>query len=255
MEAANLQNERNLGTRCCMLPARMPATGSLKMNGWILRSYNAHKKKLTRASCFMHSTLLSLVLKQMSSQQKTQTSWSSASPSLNVSHEEYQNAFQQLGESWTMSPDGTLFKRIERFTCQMYVPSTPVADVNEMRHHLFIAKKGNVESSALPPCRDCLHLHVKQANYQAGIWRGCLQNDPQVPSPVDAGWKLDEDGNLSITWLQSPPAPATVLELLTCSCSRSCTLPSCTCIAHGLNCTDMCKLKDCSNRNRRGSGH
>eukprot|EP00058_Branchiostoma_floridae_P019404 XP_002604894.1 hypothetical protein BRAFLDRAFT_77273 [Branchiostoma floridae] len=161
---------------------------------------------------------------------------------------EYQDAFQQLGESWTVSPDDTLFKRIERFTCQMYVSSTSVADVNEMRHHLFIAKKGNVESSALPPCRDCLHLHVQRANYQAGIWRGCLQNDPQVPSPVDAGWKLDEDGNLSIRWLQSPPAPAAVLELLTCSCSRSCTLPSCTCLTNGLNCTEMCKLKDCSNR-------
>eukprot|EP00058_Branchiostoma_floridae_P017868 XP_002603357.1 hypothetical protein BRAFLDRAFT_80350 [Branchiostoma floridae] len=99
---------------------------------------------------------------------------------LMLKNAEYQDAFQQLGESWTVSPDGTLFKRIERFTCQMYVSSTSVADVNEMRHHLFIAKKGNVESSALPPCRDCLHLHVQRANYQAGIWRGCLQNDPQV---------------------------------------------------------------------------
>ena len=163
-----------------------------------------------------------------------------------LKNEEYQHAFQQLGESWTVSPD--LFKKVERFTCRMYVSSTPVADVNEMRHHLFIAKKGNVESSELPPCRDCLDLHVQHANYQACVWRRCLQSDPQVPSPVDAGWKLDEDDNLSITWLQSPPAPAAVLELLTCSCSRSCTLPSCTCLANSLNCTDMCKLKDCDNR-------
>eukprot|EP00058_Branchiostoma_floridae_P026647 XP_002612138.1 hypothetical protein BRAFLDRAFT_88877 [Branchiostoma floridae] len=47
----------------------MPATCSLKTNGWILRSYNAHKKTLTRASYSMHSTLLSLVLKQLSSEQ------------------------------------------------------------------------------------------------------------------------------------------------------------------------------------------
>ncbi|XP_078579479.1 uncharacterized protein LOC144863800 [Branchiostoma floridae x Branchiostoma japonicum] len=143
----------------------------------------------------------------------------------NILHDKSHNIFKhilcivlQLGESRTVSSDGNLFKRIERFTCQMEM-------WNQVHYH-----------------------HVKRANYQASIWRGCLQNDPQVPSPVDAGWKLDEDGNLSITWLQSPPAPAAVLELLTCSCSRSCSLPSCTCIANGLNCTDMCKLKDCSNR-------
>ncbi|KAI8521965.1 hypothetical protein Bbelb_017190 [Branchiostoma belcheri] len=165
-------------------------------------------------------------------------------------NEEHRNAFQQLGESWMVSPDSELFDKIQRFTCEMYVPSTPVTDVNEMRHHLFLAKKGNVESSALPPCQTSLHLHVQRANYQAGVWRRCLQNHPRVPSPVESGWEMDEDDNISITWLQSPPAPAAVLELLTCNCSRSCTLPTCTCLANGLRCTNMCKLKDCCNRKR-----
>jgi len=46
--------------------------------------------------------------------------------------------------------------------------------------------------------------------------------------------------------LHGEPAPAALLEFLSCSCTRSCKLP--TCITSGLKCTDMCRLRDCSNR-------
>ena len=39
-----------------------------------------------------------------------------------------------------------------------------------------------------------------------------------------------------------------VLDLLSCSCTRSCKLPNCSCLINGLKCTDMCKLSDCDNR-------
>ena len=112
---------------------------------------------------------------------------------------------------------------------------------------LFCAKQGKVDSNQLPPCADCLKMHSLRANYQAAIWRRSLQSCPQVPSPVGHGW-VEEDGNLSIKWMSGEPAPAVLLEFLSCSCARSCKVPTCTCLANGLKCTDMCRLRDCNNR-------
>jgi hypothetical protein len=43
------------------------------------------------------------------------------------------------------------------------------------------------------------------------------------------------------------PAPDSILEFLSCGCVKSCDSNRCTCRSNGLKCTDMCKLKDCSN--------
>ena len=43
------------------------------------------------------------------------------------------------------------------------------------------------------------------------------------------------------------PAPEAVLELLRCTCSRSCKLPTCTCLANNLKCTPARKLENCEN--------
>lgn len=44
------------------------------------------------------------------------------------------------------------------------------------------------------------------------------------------------------------PAPAALLEFLSCTCKKTCKAPSCTCITNGLKCTDMCRLLTCENR-------
>ena len=112
---------------------------------------------------------------------------------------------------------------------------------------LFYAKQGKVDSNQLPPCEDCLKLHAFRANYQAALWRRSLQSCPEVLSPVGHGW-VQEDGKLSTKWMSGEPAPAALLEFLSCSCARSCKLPTCTCLTNGLKCTNMCRLRDCSNR-------
>ena len=48
--------------------------------------------------------------------------------------------------------------------------------------------------------------------------------------------------------MSGEPAPAVLLEFLSCSWARSCKLPTCTCLTNSLKCTDMCRLRDCSNR-------
>ena len=48
--------------------------------------------------------------------------------------------------------------------------------------------------------------------------------------------------------MSGEPAPKAVLELLSCQCKRVCQSPSCTCLANGLHCTDMCRLQECTNQ-------
>ena len=52
---------------------------------------------------------------------------------------------------------------------------------------------------------------------------------------------------LTINWMTISPAPDIILEFLSCSCSKSCDNDRCTSRANNLKCTEMCKLKQCSN--------
>ncbi|KAG0716309.1 hypothetical protein GWK47_009996 [Chionoecetes opilio] len=158
----------------------------------------------------------------------------------------YQDAFHELGRSWEVSPE--LFEKLQEITCHMYLPSTHTTEVNKLRYELFCARRGEVESSQLPPCEDCLFMHALRANYQAAIWRRSLQSQPFVANPTDCGWMTDEDGKLAVNWMRGSPAPDAVMQLLSCKCVRSCELPKCTCLSNGLKCTDMCRLQTCQNK-------
>ncbi|KAG0710079.1 hypothetical protein GWK47_023547 [Chionoecetes opilio] len=140
------------------------------------------------------------------------------------------------------------FEKLQEITCHMYLPSTHTTEVNKLRYELFCARRGEVESSQLPPCEDCLFMHALRANYQAAIWRRSLQSQPFVANPTDCGWMTDEDGKLAVNWMRGSPAPDAVMQLLSCKCVRSCELPKCTCLSNGLKCTDMCRLQTCQNK-------
>ncbi len=129
----------------------------------------------------------------------------------------------------------------------MYAPTTKTTKVNQLRYELFFAKRGEVDSSALPPCDDSLMQHIRRANYQAGIWRRCLVSKPDIPEPDGNGWTRAEDGSLEIDWLHRQPAPDAVLEFIACQCKRECKPGDCGCINNGFKCTYMCKLQTCGN--------
>ena len=144
---------------------------------------------------------------------------------------EQRSMFDLLGVEWELSDD--LFQMLQNFTCRMYSSRPGTNSINELRYRLFCSKRGNIESDQLPPCADCLYKHACRANYQTGIWRRSLENCPEIPSPLRHGWIQDEN-KLGIDWMSGPPAPATVLELLSRSCTRSCRLLNCSCLANGL---------------------
>ena len=68
-----------------------------------------------------------------------------------------------------------LFTLLQEFVCKMYASQTSLGEVNDLRYHLFRVKKGDIDSSQLPPCKDTLKLHAMPANYQACIWKRCLE--------------------------------------------------------------------------------
>ena len=157
----------------------------------------------------------------------------------------YQEMFKQLGMEWVLSY--MLFQSLQEFTCKLYCSQPRTDNINELRYRLFCAKKGNIDSTQLPPCVDCLFKHASRANFQAAIWKRSLQSCQGTPTPIGSGWREDGD-RFAIDWMSGDPAPTALLELLSCSCTRSCQLPTCSCLANGLKCTDVCKLLDCDNR-------
>ncbi|KAG0717966.1 hypothetical protein GWK47_053388 [Chionoecetes opilio] len=158
----------------------------------------------------------------------------------------YLQAFTDLGSSWNVPTD--VFNSIQAFTCQLYARNTKIVGANSLRYHMFCAKKGQIESGQLPPCEDSLMQHTLRANYQAAIWRRSLENLPDVPAPsAGHGWELDDGGSLKIRWMAGLPAPDVVLNLISCTCRRTCRPSDCSCILNGLKCTVVCKLQGCSN--------
>jgi len=129
-----------------------------------------------------------------------------------------------LGQNWDLPSE--LIHKLETFTCQIYSPKAAMTWVNDLRYHLFCAKRGEIESHQLPPCRDWLVKPAQRANYQAALWRICLERDPKAkPSPVGHGWKIESVGGvdqLVVQWMDGQPAPEALLDLLACNCPKHC---------------------------------
>jgi len=79
--------------------------------------------------------------------------------------------------------------------------------------------------------------HIQRANYQAGIWRKCLKQDSQVPSPVDREWNIEKDEveQLVVHWMDGQPTPKAILDLLASNCPRKSKLAKCVCMVNGLH--------------------
>jgi len=67
------------------------------------------------------------------------------------------------------------------------------------------------------------------------------------PLPSWARWKVDNISNVvEFVWIGSKPASEEVLELLSNTCKRACTVETCCYLKAGLKCTDMCSIQ-CEN--------
>lgn len=62
-------------------------------------------------------------------------------------NKETQETFCELGNEWDLSTK--LMEKLEIFTCQLYATKASSMNVNDLRYHLFCAKKGEIETSTM----------------------------------------------------------------------------------------------------------
>ena len=110
--------------------------------------------------------------------------------------------------------------------------------------NFFYVQRGEVDSSELSPCEDCLFVHVLLILPGSSL-EVLLANEAICAKSKRNWWTTNDNGQLAIEWMRGSPAPDAVLQLLSCKCARSCKLPECTCLVNGFKCTDMCKLQTC----------
>ena len=145
-----------------------------------------------------------------------------------------------IGEEWAVSEE--TFKDTEALVCQLY--GKKCQGVDALCNAIHCARGRSVEPEALPPCESSLRLNVTRANFQAAIWRRANVQLPVIPSPHGHGWEVDNISNfVEFVWLGSKPAPEEVLELLSCTFKRACTVENCSCLKAGLKCTDKCSIQ------------
>jgi hypothetical protein len=108
-------------------------------------------------------------------------------------------------------------------------------------------KGGKYDEELLPPNQDSLNNHIRRANYQCYIWRHAVQPILRLPNFCDHGWKLDEEGNVTINWTSLAPAPDSILEFVNCKCKKGCENNRCSCVKAVMKCSDLCKCTGCKN--------
>ena len=62
---------------------------------------------------------------------------------------ENQDTFTKVGQEWDIPPE--LMDKLETFTCLLYATKASSTKINDLRYHLFCAKKGEIESHQPPP--------------------------------------------------------------------------------------------------------
>ena len=157
-----------------------------------------------------------------------------------VDNDEYCQAMQTLGENF--EPDAETLTQTEKAICHTY-HSAQCSNTNDVRSQKW--NRQTTDITKLPPCHDSAILHIKRANYQTAIWKRCMDNEIESPSPHGHGW-IVRGGEISISWMTQPRAPSKVLDIVKCSCTSTtpCSTTRCRCRQQGRLCMVVCMCSD-----------
>lgn len=123
-----------------------------------------------------------------------------------IQKKEFIEAFSELGMTWNVSEETLTI--LESFVCHMYGKKDSAElgiSVDDLRYDVYCRKNGKVSCASLPPCKDVLYQHIKRSNYQARIWRMCLDASVEECDPSEHGWGVDDSG-LFVKWMTCKPA-------------------------------------------------
>ena len=155
---------------------------------------------------------------------------------------EFFETFKNIGSSLIAST--VLEKELEKFVCILY-KQKEVDDVDMARYNIF--RLGKYGGSDMPCTKDALYKHIRRVTFQATIWRRSLDPMMNCPDIAEHGWIVDEEGKVSIDWMDLPPAPNGILENVQCACKTGCISNRCSCRRANLKCTSLCRCNSCSN--------
>ncbi|CAH3141295.1 unnamed protein product [Porites lobata] len=118
-------------------------------------------------------------------------------------------ALAELGQA--AHPNEEIVAAIEKFVCLPYQPRTKLMIVKEPRLSLF--KKKQAQSDKLPPTQAALQQAILRARYQLMVWNRDRITNPELPSPQDYGWHMDQE-QWGPVMTKLPSAPEAILQLV-----------------------------------------
>ena len=122
-----------------------------------------------------------------------------------VEDAEFRSSMTSLGDTFELSASG--LEKGEQAICTLY--KSKLKKTNQVRNERW--NRPTKDISTLPPSQYSAILHLKRANYQAAIWKRCLEPHPNVPSPHGHGWEVI-DGEISILWMTQASAPDIIIK-------------------------------------------
>lgn len=151
---------------------------------------------------------------------------------------QHHHLLKGLGEGPELS-DHTI-QNVEEFVCKLY-GATDAEHINAVRASMFV--KG-MTIERLPPTRDAFYLHIQCSHFQTVVWSQANLQQPVLPPPETAGWKMEEQA-LVPQLMSLPPVPDACEEFISCACSTGCKTGRCGCKPNP--CTASCKCRRSSN--------
>lgn len=120
---------------------------------------------------------------------------------------------------------------------KLYNAPVNIRSLNKHRFDVFrktvASSKKLVQLSRLPPSIDAAKEHFYRVYLQIQSWRG------NKLDPRDWGWE-EHNGKLTPVLTKKSPAPDTLLNLISCACTKTCE-HNCSCRKAGMRCSTICK--------------
>ena len=108
------------------------------------------------------------------------------------------------------------------------------SDLNFTRASKFtekvVASSSYIPPERLPPTSDAARFHSQRVYLQVQAWLGISLN------PTEWGWSLHKSNRLKPRRMEQS-APASLLKIIRCNCTRKCDKNTCSCRKNGLLCT------------------
>ena len=103
-----------------------------------------------------------------------------------------------------------------KYLCAVCTKQLNSNKVDEARFKIFTL--GKYGADQMPCTRNALDKHIQRVVYQAAIWQNALMFE--CPDIRNHGWMVDDNGEVSINWMDLPPALDGILENIDCCCKK-----------------------------------